>query len=320
MTSPDRIGEATAGAETGARLMLIALCCVWGCTWPIMRIALSEVPPFTMRTTSTLVGGVMLFVLCYLMRRDLRIRGAKGWAHVCVAGILNVASFSVFSTFAQLGAATSRVAILAYTMPIWAMILSWIFLGERPAGMQRISIALCAGGLAVLIYPLTTAGIPLGIILALATGISWAAGTVYLKWARIDADPMAIAVWQVAISFFVIAACMLIFEGGPDFHAAHSAGVIATLLSGLLGTGIAYGLWFSIIQRLPAMTASLGVLGSPVIGVVASILILGERPTAADYVGFALILAASACVLFSRDPTALSSPGDGVESNKGVTV
>jgi drug/metabolite transporter (DMT)-like permease len=136
--------------------------------------------------------------------------------------------------------------------------------------------------------------------LALATGVSWAAGTVYLKWARIDADPMAVAFWQVVISFFVIAACMMIFEGGPDFHAAHADGVTATVLSGLLGTGTAYGLWFTIIRRLPAMTASLGVLGSPVIGVVASVLVLGERPTAADFVGFGLILAASACALLAR--------------------
>lgn len=186
--------------------------------------------------------------------------------------------------------------------------------------MQRISIALCAGGLAVLIYPLAAAGIPLGIVLALATGISWAAGTVYLKWAQIDADPMAIALWQVVISFFVIGVCMLIFEGGPDFRAAHFDGVIATILSGVLGTGIAYGLWFSIIQRLPATTASLGVLGSPVIGVVSSVLILGEHPTPADIIGFALILAASACAMVSRPAAAVPGPAARAEKKKSATV
>lgn len=300
--------------------MLIALCCVWGCSWPIMRIALGEVPPFTMRTTSTFVGGIVLLALCFIMRRDLRIPGAKNQAHVFVAALLNVASFSVFSTFAQLYAATSRVAILAYTMPIWAVVLGWIFLRERPTGMQPVAIGLCAGGLAVLIYPLTATGIPLGIVLALATGVSWAAGTVYLKWARIAADPMAIAVWQVVISLFVIGACMLIFEGGPDFHATHVGGVIATVLSGLLGTGIAYGLWFSIIQRLPAMTASLGVLGSPVIGVIASVLILGERPTGSDIVGFVLILAASACVLFSRATPAVTASTVNAQKEENATV
>jgi drug/metabolite transporter (DMT)-like permease len=284
--------------------MLVVLCCVWGVTWPIMRIALNEVPPFTMRTFSTLVGGLALFAVCLIRRSDLRLPDAKAWTHVAVSSLLNIASFSVFSTFAQLGAATSRVAILAYTMPIWAVILAWLCLGERPTGAQPIAIGLCVAGLAVLIYPLTAGGIPLGIVLALATGVSWAAGTVYLKWARIAANPMAVAIWQIVIAFFVIGACMMIFEGGPDFHAAHVDGVVATMLSGLLGTGVAYGLWFTIIRRLPAMTASLGVLGSPVIGVIASVLVLGERPTAADVVGFSLILAASAFALLGRTPPA----------------
>jgi drug/metabolite transporter (DMT)-like permease len=305
--NPERKYDAAGSTDAGARVMLIVLCVIWGVTWPIMRIALSEVPPFTMRTLSSLVGGLALFAVCLVMRRNLRLPGAKGWVHVGIAAMLNVASFSVFSTFAQLSAATSRVAILAYTMPIWAVVLAWVFLGERPTGMQPVAIGLCAAGLAILIYPLTASGIPLGIVLALATGVSWAAGTVYLKWAHIDADPMAIAIWQVVISFFVIAACMLIFEGGPDFHAAHTDGVVATVVSGLLGTGAAYGLWFTIIRRLPAMTASLGVLGSPVIGVIASVLVLGERPTAADITGFALILAASALALLSRPSTATTA-------------
>ncbi len=234
------------------------------------------------------------------MGRELRLPGIRNWVHVFVASLLNVASFSVFSTFAQLAAATSRVAVVSYTMPIWTVVLSWIFLRERPTGMQPLAIGLCVAGLAILIYPLTAVGIPLGIVLALGTGVSWAAGTVYLKWARVEADPMALAAWQVAIALLVIGACMMIFEGGPDFHAAHAEGVIATILSGVLGTGIAYGLWFSIIRKLPATTASLGVLGSPVIGVISSVAFLGERPTAPDIIGFALILAASACVLFTR--------------------
>jgi drug/metabolite transporter (DMT)-like permease len=224
--------------------------------------------------------------------------------HVAIAALLNVASFSVFSTYAQLQAETSRVAILSYTMPIWAVVLAWIFLRERPTGIQPLAIALCAVGLAILIYPLTANGVPLGIVLALATGVSWAAGTVYLKWADIQADPMATALWQVAVALLVIATCMLVVDGGFDFHAAHVEGVTATILAGLLGTGTAYGLWFSIIRRLPAMTASLGVLGSPVIGVISSVLFLHERLTMFDIIGFALILAASACALFSRPTTA----------------
>jgi drug/metabolite transporter (DMT)-like permease len=73
--------------------------------------------------------------------------------------------------------------------------------------------------------------------------------------------------------------------------------VLAVLYNGLLGTGFAYILWFAIIERLPTATASLGSLSTPVVGVISSMLMLGERPTTEDMIGFALIFAAAACVL-----------------------
>jgi drug/metabolite transporter (DMT)-like permease len=69
----------------------------------------------------------------------------------------------------------------------------------------------------------------------------------------------------------------------------------------LVGSAFAYLLWFEIIRRLPATTASLGVLSVPVIGIVASVLILGERPTITDILGSALILAAAAGVLLAPE-------------------
>jgi len=58
-------------------------------------------------------------------------------------------------------------------------------------------------------------------------------------------------------------------------------------------------MWFEIVRRVSAVTATLGILGIPVIGVLSSVLILGERPTNTDIIGFALIFAASACVLLT---------------------
>jgi drug/metabolite transporter (DMT)-like permease len=298
--SPERVYEASDRADIGARLMLVVLCFLWGISWPLMKIALNEIPPFSMRTATSALGALVLYLVCRFKGRSLRIPNAKAWAHVTIASLLNVVAFVVFGSFAQLTAATSRVTILAYTMPIWAVLLAWPFLGERPNRVQAVALALCAAGLAILIYPLTATRIPPGIWLALLTGICWGAGTIYLKWARIDADPMGVASWQVTIAFIVITICLLLFEGRPHFGAAHAPALLATMFTGIFANGVAYGLWFAIVRRLPAVTASLGVLGSPVIGVVASILILGDRLTVADMTGFALIFAASACALLAR--------------------
>ena len=168
--------------------MLVALGLIWGITWPVMKIALNEIPPLTMRATAAALGAVTYCLMCVVMRGSLRVPASKIWAHILVGSLLNIVAFSVFGAFAQLAATTSRVAILAYTMPIWAMLLAWLFLGERPNRVQTIALLLCVAGLAILIYPLTTHGIPIGIVFALAVGVCWAGGTVYLKWAHIEAD------------------------------------------------------------------------------------------------------------------------------------
>jgi drug/metabolite transporter (DMT)-like permease len=306
--NPDPVTRPTGLGDVHARLMLALLCVIWGTTWPIMKIALDGFPPFTMRTISTAFAAPTLYFVCLASGRSLRLPNAKAFAHVVVASLLNIVFFTLLIAFAQLVAATSRVAILAYTVPIWSLILAWPFLGERPGLMQVIALALCGVGLTVLIYPLAASGIPLGLLLALAAGLSWAAGTVYLKWARIDADPVGVASWQLTIAFVVFVGSMFLVEGGPQLGAASTRSLLATAFVGVMGGGIAYGLWFAIVPRLPAVTSSLAVLGSPVIGVLSSMVILREVPTASDIVGFALIFAASVCALLGRQPAAKPGP------------
>jgi drug/metabolite transporter (DMT)-like permease len=298
-----------AGTDTGARVMLVLLCLIWGTTWPIIRIALTEIDPLSMRTGTYALGTLTLAAVCVVTRRSFRIPNLHTWGHVLAASMLNIVAFPLLTAFGQMVTTTSRVSILAYTMPIWSVVLAWIFLGERLTRMQTIALVLCTAGLAILIYPLTANGVPLGVVLTIIAAISWAGGTVYLKWAQIDADPVGIAVWQLVIAFFVVAGLTLAYQGGVSYSGAHIKALSAMIVSGMMGTGIAYGLWFAIVRRLPASTASLGVLSVPVVGVVMSMILLGERLTLADIMGFALIFAASACVLLSpQSPAPKEAP------------
>jgi drug/metabolite transporter (DMT)-like permease len=295
----------TAGVgDMRAKLLLVALCLLWGTTWPAMKIALEEIPPLSMRTMTAASGALTMLVICLLTRRRLRIATTKAWGHVLIISLLNIGGFSLLSAYAQAAAATSRVTILIYTMPIWTVLLAWVLLRERPSARQVIAVVLCALGLTVLIYPLAARGVPLGLLLAVAAGMSWGAGTVYVKWARVDLDPLALAFWQLVIAFLVIAACLIVFDGRLNLDHAHAGALLATAYAGVIGSGIAYAMWFEIVQRLPAGTASLGTLGIPVVGVVSTVLIVGERPTATDITGFALIFAASACVLLTPQASA----------------
>jgi drug/metabolite transporter (DMT)-like permease len=287
--------------------MLVVLGLAWGSTWVAMKIALDEIPPFSMRVGTSGLATLTLFAIALLQRRNMRVRSAIAGVHLVVAGSLNVASFTVLSAFAQLATTTSRVAVLTYTMPIWAALLARPVLGERLNVTRGLALLLCAVGLSVLISPLIGTSDLTGLALALATAVSWAVGTVYLKWARIDADPLAIAAWQLLIALALTAAGLVLYEGSPHLWPVRPLAFWAMVYSGLIGSALAYLLWFEIVRRLPAMTASLGVLSAPVVGVIASVLMLGERPTFSDIVGFTLILAAAACVLLApttRSPEA----------------
>jgi drug/metabolite transporter (DMT)-like permease len=302
---PVKPGIGAAG-DVRAKLMLVALCLLWGVTWPAMKIALIEIPPLSMRTLAAAAGALTLLIICLATRTRLRVP-ANAWGHVVAIACLNIGAFSLLTAYAQVAAATSRVTILIYTMPIWAVLLAWMVLREKPNARQLLSVMLCALGLVVLIAPVAGTGVPLGLLLAVAAGASWGAGTVYVKWACVDIDALALAFWQLVVAFILIAACLLIFDGRLDIDRAHAGALLATAFSGIVGSGIAYAMWFAIVRRLPAATASLGALGIPVVGVLSTVLIIGERPTVTDMIGFALIFAASACVLWG--PSAAARQG-----------
>jgi drug/metabolite transporter (DMT)-like permease len=283
--------------STKAKLLLLALGLTWGLSWPATKIALSEIPPWTLRLAGIGLGALTLSVVILVSGRSFRVPRGPVWAHIAISSFFIVAAFHVLSAFAQLGSTTSRVVIVNYSMPIWSSMLAWPILGERPTLMRTLALALCAAGLAVLIYPLTQAALPVGVLFALGCALSWAAGTVYQKWAQIQGDPVVITAWQLIFSTVLIGIGLLAFEGVPTLGPLHWPPLLALAYNGLIGGGVAFLLWFHVVARMPAAAASLGTLSVPVIGILASAWLLHERPTQTDMIGFALIFAAACCVL-----------------------
>ena len=164
-------------------------------------------------------------------------------------------------------------------MPIWASVLATFVLGERLDRRRGAALVLGIAGLIILFWPLLEDGVPVGAVYALGSAVSWAAGTVYLKWAQIDAHPLAIAAWQLVVGTIAVAAgfCLTGFEIGDIRHWSSLAGLC---YSTIIGTALAYLLWFQSVARLPASVAGLGTLLVPVIGVVDS----NHSPVGIDYV------------------------------------
>lgn len=279
--------------------MLLALGLLWGLNWPAVKIALGGVTPWTLRGIGLGAGAITLFIVAVLRGKSLAVPRGRMRLHLLVNGLLSVAAFNLLVTFAQLGAATSRVAIVTFSMPLWTALFARIALGERLDRRGGLALACGAIGLAVLLYPLAVAsgGLPPGMFYALGAAIAWAGGTVYMKWARVVAEPLAIATWQLLVGAIVASMGVAYFDGLPRLAGLSTPVVLALAYHTLFGIALAYLLWFEVIARLSAGVATLGTLLVPVVGVASAVLLLGDRPSGSDLLGFALVLGAAAFVL-----------------------
>ncbi|MGE5165473.1 MAG: DMT family transporter [Sphingobacteriales bacterium] len=279
-----------------ARLLVLLLAFAWGLNWIAAAFALREISPWSLRVAGSGIGAAVLFLAATVTGHNMKIPRSE-YIHVMVAGFLNVAGFQILSGFAQLSGATSRAIIITYSMPIWTVVLSRLMLGERLNAIRWFAFVLCIVGVTILLWPLFATGFPPFVFYSLGCALSWAVATVYIKWAKVTIEPLVNAAWQLLFGLVFITIGSFAFEGYPHLWPLRSETVLAILFVGLFGVGLAHFLWWSIVGRLPATTASLGSLLVPVIGVSATAIVLGERLTIPDIIGFAMIFAAAACVL-----------------------
>jgi len=288
-------GTARTGSA-GAKLLVVFMGFAWGFNWIATRIILQSLPPWTMRTLGVGLGAIVLMVAALVLRTPIGVPRVDR-LKILIAGFFNVAIFNVCSAYAQIYGSTSRAVVIAYSMPIWASLLARILLKEKLTPLKLIALSLCAIGLVILIGPLARSGFPLGALFALGCAWSWAAGTIYLKAVKLVTPTLVASFWQLLFGWIMLAAGVAAFEGVPHLWPLQASVIAWIAYNGLIGMGLTYFIWFVIVDRLPTITASVGSLLVPVVGVIGSAIVNGERLGLYDIVGFALIFAAAASVL-----------------------
>lgn len=297
-------GRASGLFAARAALLLVSL--LWGLNYVAANFALRAFSPWTFRALSFIAGAGALALLARLTGASLRVERTRDLLHLVVSGLFACGGFGALSAIAILHTSTGRAAICAYTMPIWVALFARVVLKEALTPARLLALALCAGGLFVLLRPLVGAGASLGALAAIGSAISWAIGIVYLKWARVPAHPLAVALYQLLAG--AATSVLGVLLTGPGI--ATPVGPLpwlGLLYAAIAGTAVAYLLWFWLLHELPAGTAGLGALLVPVFGVAASVIILGERPSHADLAGLVMILAAAMVAL--RTPPSATRNG-----------
>ena len=179
-------------------------------------------------------------------------------------------------------------------MPIWASLLAWPVLGERPTWPRVAGLALGLSGVGVLMAgqllsaPAAEliAKLP-GVACILGTALMFASGAVFTKRYPVTMPPLPLLAWQLAIGMAPMLLVSLIFEEWTLARVT-PLGWGALAYVAVVALCVSYLAWFRALKLLPAATAAIGTLLVPVIGVLSSAAALGEPLGARQLVALAM--------------------------------
>jgi drug/metabolite transporter (DMT)-like permease len=282
--------------------LLAALALLWGVNWPLMKIGLHEFGPMTFRMATGIFGGAGLLLVALAMGERMALPRGQ-WLPLLLAALLNYSIWQVLGGYGIIHMDSGVASMLAFTMPLWAVVLAAIFLGD-PITRRRLAVLLFGlGGLGVLFSgSLDAIGAePMGIPLMLGAALSWAAGTVYLKSVPWRVSVVALTTWLILVGQLPVIAVTLAVEG------AHWPAVSAEAWAALaynVGPCFVFGYiaWFRILRAFPAPVAAISTLMIPCIGVASGAVLLGEQPGWRVIAALVMVMTAIAIVLEARLP------------------
>jgi drug/metabolite transporter (DMT)-like permease len=285
--------------------LLALLTLLWGLNWPMMKIALRESGPLWFRAL-TMTGGVVLLAL-WAASRGLRLAPTRAqWAPLAIVALPNIVGWHLGSIVGLSLLPAGRAVILAFTMPVWTVLLGALLFGH----------ALTRGALLASLFALIAvallgaqefgalSGQPVGVLWLQFAAASWALGTLLLRRRAIALAPEVVTVWMMALGSVVFLAAALTLEPWPAPSAWSGTMWVAMAWGVIVNFGISQAIWFALASALAPQASSFSLMAVPLVGVLSSAFVTAEVPQPTDWVAALCIAAAIACATWRRGDNA----------------
>jgi len=280
------------GLSKAGVLLLVVLSIAWGLNWPMMKLALQDIPVWTFRTLCLMLGGSTLLILTRLSGHVVALPRDRLGALAFVS-LFNITGWHLCSAYGLLNIGSGRAAIIGYTMPLWTSLFSVLILKTSPTGRQLLALMFGMVALATLIGEdlRVVGGAPLGVLFMTMAALNWGLGTILVKkfdWGGMSV--MALTGWQQLIGGIPIVIGWLLLEPVPDLADIGWPALIGLGYAIFVAMVFCHTAYFKLVSWLPAHVAAMGVLAVPVVGVVSSAWILGERVGLGELLALALVV------------------------------
>jgi len=290
--------------------MLLLLAAVWGGSFFLGEVALSEVPPLTI-TLHRVVWAVPILAVIVVLNGIAIPKSPSVWGAYLVMGALNNAIPFSLIFWGQTQIASGLASILNATTAMFAAVVAGCLLIDEPLTARKIiGAALGIAGVAFIMGPSALTDFNPGNLAQLAilgATLSYAFAGVWGKITLAGQTPLMNALGMLLGSTLLMIPIVLVFDGPPNLEL--SASVWGALLGmAALSTALAYVLYFAILVRAGTANLLLVTLLIPPFAIGLGVLFLGEKMGVEAWIGFAIIALGFAVTdgrlfsVFSKDP------------------
>lgn len=293
--------------NTASLARLLLLSAIWGASFLFMRIAVPVLGPAVLILARVGMASLFLFLVATCLKKSLNI--PRHWKHYFILGLFNSALPFLMFAYAAQTVSASLLSILNATAPIWAALISAIYLRTRLSPHALFGMLLGVLGVALLAKT-EALSIQNEEALAIAAGLgaafSYGMATTYTKTAS-TVEPFANAhgsMWAATWMLVPFALSAHPIATQPDLQVS-----LSVIALGIVCSGVAYLIYFRLIADLGAASALTVTFLIPVFGILWGVLFLDEKVGWHTFVGGAMILVGTALVTGFK-----TSPLNGSES------
>ncbi len=283
--------------------LLILLILVWTSVWSLFKIAIEAIPPLSFRVIIGVPAFAILLFLgfkkvqtIYVPKSDIK--------PLLLISFFNVTLWQVLMLYGINMLGGGRAAVLTYTMPVWATIFASIFGYEKINISIIISLIFGMTGILFLSLELNIFDNLFGFLITLCAGLSWAIGTMIVKYGGIKSDGLIVAGWQQIIGIIPIIPFALYFDLN-NFGLIDYRHIVIIIYGIFLSSAYTYWAYFTILQKFSVNVTSISVMAVPILAILVDYIFVGVDISGFDLL--ALIFIVSGIYIVATKPFNKSS-------------
>ncbi len=264
----------------------------WGLNWPVNKVILESMSPYWLVALRSAIAALTLLLIA-LPGRRLVVPPRADLPVLLSITLLHMVGFAVFATIGLGLVPVGRSVVLAYTSPLWVIPAAALFLGERLSLRRLLGLTLGLLGLGVLFNPFafvwSDRSSLLGHACLLLAALCWAMSILHVRAHAWRSTPFQLLPWTTLLATVILFGIALASSSWVQIDWTPQL-LLLLFLTSTFGTVLPYWAVASAGRRLSAGAVSLGLLGAPIVGVLAATFALGEAPDAVVWIALACVI------------------------------